>query len=279
MRHHFQDHRYGFGVSSPLWDAVFRTLPRHPASLSAPARAGQLQLEAGVGIVELLAEQLAQAGDPVARGLRVDVQLAPPSPPSCRRGGRRRARSRASVARAFSVSAVERRQAAGRDPLGERAARRAGAGRRGGPRRAAGRLPASAPGLEPRAAPRGPAPRRPRSSASGAGRAERRGPAAGGALDLSSPRPGPVGVGEQQAARPVERRWPASPAAAAAPARARSRLGAGERGEPARQRPARRAAPRPAGRPRPAGGSRTSSAASSRRRRRRTSSTSAWASA
>ena len=28
MRHHFQDHRYVFGVSSPLWDAVFRTLPR-----------------------------------------------------------------------------------------------------------------------------------------------------------------------------------------------------------------------------------------------------------
>ena len=28
MRHHFQDHHYGFGVSSPLWDAVFRTLPR-----------------------------------------------------------------------------------------------------------------------------------------------------------------------------------------------------------------------------------------------------------
>ncbi len=28
MRHHFQDHRYGFGVSSPLWDQVFRTLPR-----------------------------------------------------------------------------------------------------------------------------------------------------------------------------------------------------------------------------------------------------------
>ncbi len=24
----FQDHRFGFGVSSPLWDAVFRTLPR-----------------------------------------------------------------------------------------------------------------------------------------------------------------------------------------------------------------------------------------------------------
>jgi sterol desaturase/sphingolipid hydroxylase (fatty acid hydroxylase superfamily) len=31
MRHHFQDHRYGFGVSSPLWDAVFRTLPRRRA--------------------------------------------------------------------------------------------------------------------------------------------------------------------------------------------------------------------------------------------------------
>lgn len=28
MRHHFQDRRYGFGVSSPLWDVVFRTLPR-----------------------------------------------------------------------------------------------------------------------------------------------------------------------------------------------------------------------------------------------------------
>ena len=28
MRHHFQDHRYGFGVSSPLWDIAFGTLPR-----------------------------------------------------------------------------------------------------------------------------------------------------------------------------------------------------------------------------------------------------------
>jgi dihydroceramide fatty acyl 2-hydroxylase len=28
MSHHFQDHRFGFGVSSPLWDVVFRTLPR-----------------------------------------------------------------------------------------------------------------------------------------------------------------------------------------------------------------------------------------------------------
>lgn len=28
MRHHFQDHRYGYGVSSPIWDAAFRTLPR-----------------------------------------------------------------------------------------------------------------------------------------------------------------------------------------------------------------------------------------------------------
>jgi sterol desaturase/sphingolipid hydroxylase (fatty acid hydroxylase superfamily) len=28
MRHHFQDHRFGFGVSSPVWDVVFRTLPR-----------------------------------------------------------------------------------------------------------------------------------------------------------------------------------------------------------------------------------------------------------
>jgi hypothetical protein len=28
MRHHFQDHRYGFGVSSPVWDAVMGTRPR-----------------------------------------------------------------------------------------------------------------------------------------------------------------------------------------------------------------------------------------------------------
>ena len=27
MRHHFQDHRYGYGVSSTLWDHVFRTAP------------------------------------------------------------------------------------------------------------------------------------------------------------------------------------------------------------------------------------------------------------
>ena len=28
MRHHFQDHRYGYGVSSPFWDYIFRTVPR-----------------------------------------------------------------------------------------------------------------------------------------------------------------------------------------------------------------------------------------------------------
>jgi dihydroceramide fatty acyl 2-hydroxylase len=28
MRHHFQDHRYGYGVSSPVWDFAFRTQPR-----------------------------------------------------------------------------------------------------------------------------------------------------------------------------------------------------------------------------------------------------------
>ncbi len=28
MRHHFQDHETGFGVSSPVWDHVFRTVPR-----------------------------------------------------------------------------------------------------------------------------------------------------------------------------------------------------------------------------------------------------------
>jgi dihydroceramide fatty acyl 2-hydroxylase len=28
MRHHFQDHESGFGVSSPVWDYVFGTVPR-----------------------------------------------------------------------------------------------------------------------------------------------------------------------------------------------------------------------------------------------------------
>lgn len=28
MRHHFQDHHYGYGVSTTLWDHVFRTVPR-----------------------------------------------------------------------------------------------------------------------------------------------------------------------------------------------------------------------------------------------------------
>jgi sterol desaturase/sphingolipid hydroxylase (fatty acid hydroxylase superfamily) len=28
MRHHFQDHTTAFGVSSPVWDHVFRTVPR-----------------------------------------------------------------------------------------------------------------------------------------------------------------------------------------------------------------------------------------------------------
>jgi dihydroceramide fatty acyl 2-hydroxylase len=35
MRHHFQDHRYGFGVSSPVWDAIFKTLPRRRGSETA----------------------------------------------------------------------------------------------------------------------------------------------------------------------------------------------------------------------------------------------------
>lgn len=28
MRHHFQDHHYGYGVSTTFWDHVFRTVPR-----------------------------------------------------------------------------------------------------------------------------------------------------------------------------------------------------------------------------------------------------------
>jgi dihydroceramide fatty acyl 2-hydroxylase len=37
MRHHFQDHRYGYGVSSPLWDVVFRTLPRRRSPVRRPS--------------------------------------------------------------------------------------------------------------------------------------------------------------------------------------------------------------------------------------------------
>ena len=40
MRHHFQDHRYGFGVSSPMWDAVFRTMPRRRSAKAEPAAPG-----------------------------------------------------------------------------------------------------------------------------------------------------------------------------------------------------------------------------------------------
>jgi sterol desaturase/sphingolipid hydroxylase (fatty acid hydroxylase superfamily) len=28
MRHHFQDHHAGFGVSAPWWDLVFGTAPK-----------------------------------------------------------------------------------------------------------------------------------------------------------------------------------------------------------------------------------------------------------
>jgi sterol desaturase/sphingolipid hydroxylase (fatty acid hydroxylase superfamily) len=43
MRHHFQDHTRGFGISAPYWDAVFRTFPRRGSlaasvSPSAPGR-------------------------------------------------------------------------------------------------------------------------------------------------------------------------------------------------------------------------------------------------
>ena len=27
MRHHFQDHTTGFGISAPYWDKAFRTFP------------------------------------------------------------------------------------------------------------------------------------------------------------------------------------------------------------------------------------------------------------
>lgn len=41
MRHHFQDGSYGYGVSSPLWDFVFRTMPpRKRRSRSAGDTAG-----------------------------------------------------------------------------------------------------------------------------------------------------------------------------------------------------------------------------------------------
>ena len=75
MRHHFQDHRYGFGVSSPLWDAVFKTLPRKRRDSALGGRPqGRLELKASVGVIELVAQQFAQTGGPVAGGLGVDVK-------------------------------------------------------------------------------------------------------------------------------------------------------------------------------------------------------------
>ncbi len=38
MRHHFQDHERGYGVSAPYWDHVFGTAPQRPAA-SRPSRA------------------------------------------------------------------------------------------------------------------------------------------------------------------------------------------------------------------------------------------------
>jgi sterol desaturase/sphingolipid hydroxylase (fatty acid hydroxylase superfamily) len=43
MRHHFQDHRYGFGVSSPLWDAIMGTLPRSRKTASPSDRGHERQ--------------------------------------------------------------------------------------------------------------------------------------------------------------------------------------------------------------------------------------------
>jgi sterol desaturase/sphingolipid hydroxylase (fatty acid hydroxylase superfamily) len=30
MRHHFQNHERGYGVSAPFWDHVFGTAPKNP---------------------------------------------------------------------------------------------------------------------------------------------------------------------------------------------------------------------------------------------------------
>jgi dihydroceramide fatty acyl 2-hydroxylase len=38
MRHHFQDHERGYGVSSPIWDYVFGTVPRRRTERTARAR-------------------------------------------------------------------------------------------------------------------------------------------------------------------------------------------------------------------------------------------------
>jgi dihydroceramide fatty acyl 2-hydroxylase len=38
MRHHFQDHETGYGVSSPVWDYVFGTVPRRRTERTARAK-------------------------------------------------------------------------------------------------------------------------------------------------------------------------------------------------------------------------------------------------
>ena len=79
MRHHFQDHRYGFGVSSPLWDAIMGTLPRRRKELHPGARAK------GVATLRAASAAPPPEGEAVPRG-PCRAALPPPAPRSrCRR--------------------------------------------------------------------------------------------------------------------------------------------------------------------------------------------------
>jgi sterol desaturase/sphingolipid hydroxylase (fatty acid hydroxylase superfamily) len=51
MLHHHMDHDGGFGVSSPVWDVVFRTMPtvKKPATVKSPAGSGSVHARTGTG--------------------------------------------------------------------------------------------------------------------------------------------------------------------------------------------------------------------------------------
>ena len=236
MRHHFQDHRYGFGVSSPIWDVVFRTMPRIRAPLSrgSPAeppraRTGHRGRRAG--------RRAARAGGRPGSAPSAGGRAAPPpSPPSCRVAdvGERRLPHPPARLRVRPSSGARRRAAIRAAipalPRGAGVARWSSATQQPARRQRAGSW---------RAAPPGRATRRPASRASSPAGPERQRLRRAA---RSSRRGARARRGRESSRQPTFRRARA-PTHPAGSRRARRRevvLGAGERGDAARQRPARR---------------------------------------
>ena len=226
-----------------------------PSSARADAQR-QLEPEALVGVVERVAEQLAQPRQAVARGLRVDAEpLARPGPgaparPATPGGSRSAAPSSPPAARPAAPAGRRRAPSARRSSLrnsSSPACSRAttSAGRR---RRASSSAAARSGEADPRL-------RASRPSS----RARPRAPASVTARSSSGPPPGPVGVGHQRAGQLADRlgdrvRW------AGARPRPRGAVAADrDHRERPRQRPAGLGGGRLDGGRGSAGGSRTSS--------------------